>query len=216
MAFAVFRMPPWLPLFVHESNGVDPSWQMLLNEAGLNGWIFGRDLFFTYGPFGFIHARMYHPETWAVLATVWVGISVIMADLVWRVSGHGRLSSVGRALFGIVILEFMSRDAMAVCFGLHALVFYEAVGCSCKDAMTQSAVESLRSWRALDADGPDALSVISACDPANPYGSAGRDQGGGSGGIDAGAPQERNPYRHARVPSNYLVVQRGVPIILYH
>ncbi len=146
MAFAVFRMPPWLPLFVHESNGVDPSWQMLLNEAGSNGWIFGRDLFFTYGPFGFIHARMYHPETWAVLATVWVGISVIMADLVWRVSGHGRLSSVGRALFGIVILEFMSRDAMAVCFGLHALVFYEAVGCSCKDAMTQSAVESLRSF----------------------------------------------------------------------
>lgn len=146
MAFAVFRMPPWLPLIVHESNGVDPSWQMLLNEAGSNGWVFGRDLFFTYGPFGFIHARMYHPETWTVLAAVWVGISVIMADLVWRVSEHGRLSSVGRALFGVAILEFMSRDAMAVCFGLHALVFYEAVGCSRKDAKTQSTAERLRSF----------------------------------------------------------------------
>ena len=139
MAFAVFRMPPWLPLFAIESNGVDPSWQMLLNEAVSSDWVFGRDLFFTYGPFGFIHARMYHPETWGILVTAWLGISVIMADLVWRVSGPGRLSFVGRALFGFAILEFMSRDAMAVCFGLHALVFMEAVGISRKDAKTQRA-----------------------------------------------------------------------------
>jgi len=128
VAFAVFRLPPWLPLFAIESNGVDPSWQMLLNEAVSNDWVFGRDLFFTYGPFGFIHARMYHPETWGILVTAWLGISVIIADLVWRVSGHGRLSSVGRTLFGIAMLEFMSRDTMAVCFSLHALVFLEAVG----------------------------------------------------------------------------------------
>jgi len=139
MAFAVFRLPPWLPLFAIESNGVDPSWQMLLNEAVSNDWVFGRDLFFTYGPFGFVHARMYHPETWGILTAAWIGISVIMADLVWRVTGHGRLSSVGRTLFGIAILEFMSRDAMAVCFSLHALVFLEAVGVSRKDAKTQRA-----------------------------------------------------------------------------
>lgn len=143
MTFAVFRMPPWLPLFVHESNGVDPSWQMLLNEAGSNGWVFGRDLFFTYGPFGFFHARMYHPETWTVLAAVWIGISIVMADLVWRVSTHGRLSSVGKTLFGIAILEFMSRDAMAVCFGLHTLVFLETVRTQRKDAKTRRIAESL-------------------------------------------------------------------------
>ena len=140
VAFAVFRLPPWLPLFVIESNGVDPSWQMLLNEAVPHGWTFGRDLFFTYGPFGFIHARMYHPETWAVVIAAWVGISVIMADLVWRVTGHGRLSLIGRMFCGIAMLEFMSRDAMAVCFGLHALVFLEAVRVSRKDAKTQSIV----------------------------------------------------------------------------
>jgi hypothetical protein len=127
ISFAVFRLPPWLPLFVTESNGVDPSWQMLLNEAVPNGWTFGRDLFFTYGPFGFIHARMYHPETWTVLVTVWVGISIIMADLVWRVAGHGRLTSTWRTLVGVGILELMSRDAMATCFGFHALVFMEAL-----------------------------------------------------------------------------------------
>jgi hypothetical protein len=146
MAFAVFRLPPWLPLFAIESNGVDPSWQMLLNEAVSNNWVFGRDLFFTYGPFGFIHARMYHPETWAVLIAAWLGISVIIADLVWRVSGHGRLSSVGRTLLGIAMLEFMSRDTMAVCFGLHALVFLEAVGVSHKDAKAQGIAEASHSF----------------------------------------------------------------------
>lgn len=139
LAFAIFRMPPWLPLFAVESNGVDPSWQMLLNEAASNDWVFGRDLFFTYGPFGFIHARMYHPETWGILTAAWIGVSVIMADLVWRVTGHGRSSSVGRVLFGGAILEFMSRDAMAVCFGLHALVFLEAAGFARKNAETQRA-----------------------------------------------------------------------------
>ena len=128
VAFAVFRLPPWFPLFAVESNGVDPSWLMLLNEAVSRDWVFGRDLFFTYGPFGFIHARMYHPETWGILIMAWIGISVIMADLVWRVTGHGRLSLIGRMFCGIAMLELMSRDAMAVCFGLHALVFFEAVG----------------------------------------------------------------------------------------
>ena len=137
VAFAVFRLPPWLPLFAVESSGVDPSWQMLLNEAVPRGWTFGRDLFFTYGPFGFIHARMYHPETWAVVIAVWVGISVIIADLVWRVTGHGQLTATWRTLCGIAMLELMSRDAMAVCFSLHVFVFLEAAQLLCKDSTSQ-------------------------------------------------------------------------------
>ena len=143
VAFTVFRLPPWLPLFAIESKGVDPSWQMLLNEAAGNDWVFGRDLFFTYGPFGFIHARMYHPETWEILVAAWLGVSVIMADLVWRVTGRGRLSFIGRTLCGIAMLEFMSRDTMAVCFSIHALVFLDVVVPQRNDAKTQSIAESL-------------------------------------------------------------------------
>ena len=127
ITFSVFRVPPWLPLFTVESNGVDPSWQMLLNQAIRNGWVFGRDLFFTYGPFGFIHARMFHPETWSVLIAAWAGIAVIMADLVWRVTGHGRLTTTSRTLWSIALIELISRDAMAMCFNLHALIYLEAV-----------------------------------------------------------------------------------------
>jgi hypothetical protein len=124
--FSAFRMPPWLPLFAIESNGVDPSWQFLLNEAGPRGWTFGRDLFFTYGPFGFIHARMYHPETWTILILAWVGISVVVSDLVWRVLGHGQLRPMLRMICGVALIELMSRDAMATCFSLHALIYLEA------------------------------------------------------------------------------------------
>jgi hypothetical protein len=149
VAFSIFRLPPWLPLFAIESNGVDPSWQMLLNEAVPHGWTFGRDLFFTYGPFGFIHARMYHPETWAVVIAAWVGISMIMADLVWRIAGAGRLTPTWRTLCGIVMLELMSRDAMAVCFCLHAFVFLEAAQLKRNDAKTQRDVKSSRPFASL-------------------------------------------------------------------
>jgi hypothetical protein len=146
IAFAVFRMPPWLPLFMPESNGVDPAWQMLINEAVSHDWMFGRDLFFTYGPFGFIHARMYHPETWAVVIATWVGIAAMTADLVWRVTGHGRLTTMWRTLCGMAILELMSRDAMAVCFSLHAFVFLEAAQSQRPDAKTPSIVKTQRSF----------------------------------------------------------------------
>lgn len=146
VAFAVFRMPPWLPLFMPESNGVDPAWQMLLNETVSHDWMFGRDLFFTYGPFGFIHARMYHPETWTVVIAAWVGIAAMTADLVWRVTGHGRLKAMWRMLCGIAMLELMSRDAMAVCFSLYAFVFLEAAQLQRPDAKTPSIVKTQRSF----------------------------------------------------------------------
>lgn len=133
VAFSVFRMPPWLPLFAIESNGVDPSWQMLLNEAVSQNWVFGRDLLFTYGPFGFIHARMYHPETWPILIVTWMVMAVIMADLVWRVTGLQPISLTARTLCGMALIEFMSRDAMAICFGLHTLIYLEAISIPKKD-----------------------------------------------------------------------------------
>ena len=34
--------------------GLDPSWRYFLNVAGEQGYIFGRDIFFTYGPLGYL------------------------------------------------------------------------------------------------------------------------------------------------------------------
>ena len=45
------------------SLGLDPSWQMALNHGWTNHWIFGSDVVFTYGPWGWLTTLFYDPET---------------------------------------------------------------------------------------------------------------------------------------------------------
>lgn len=43
--------------------GLDPSWQYALNVALAHGFQFGEDIVFTFGPYGSIYTKLYHPET---------------------------------------------------------------------------------------------------------------------------------------------------------
>ncbi|PYE16625.1 hypothetical protein C7410_12966 [Paraburkholderia silvatlantica] len=45
------------------SSGLDNSWTIALNEALAHGYVFGRDLIFTFGPLGSVYTRLYSPET---------------------------------------------------------------------------------------------------------------------------------------------------------
>ena len=77
------------------------------------------------------------------------------------------------------------------------------------------AVERLRQG---DAEGGEpALVVLNACDPANLYGPAVAASRAEEEGAQTftGLPEEGNPAVFSRLPSNYLVLQRGVPILLY-
>jgi ATP-dependent Lhr-like helicase len=76
------------------------------------------------------------------------------------------------------------------------------------------AVERLRTWSRSPAEGEqiDDLTLVNACDPAVIYGPA---LEGAASSLTAGLPDERNPYRFSRLPSNYLVIHHGVPILLY-
>jgi ATP-dependent Lhr-like helicase len=72
------------------------------------------------------------------------------------------------------------------------------------------AVERLREWSRPDAAGADELVVMSAADPANLFGRA-------PAGSEAAAPDEAaetDPSRFARLPSNYVVLLRGQPVLL--
>lgn len=69
------------------------------------------------------------------------------------------------------------------------------------------AVERLRQWNAPEAGGSEELVLLNATDPANPFGPALAETG-------AALPPERNPMRFARLPSTYLVLRRGQPILL--
>jgi ATP-dependent helicase Lhr and Lhr-like helicase len=66
------------------------------------------------------------------------------------------------------------------------------------------AVEALREWNRPGAPGEVDLVLVNACDPANPFGPAWPGQEG----------QEQDPARFLRIPANYVVLQRGRPVLL--
>ena len=58
---ATYVLPPPLPI-TPEVNVVDPSWQIVLTSGFLRGAQFGRDIVYTYGPWGFLAAPRGDPH----------------------------------------------------------------------------------------------------------------------------------------------------------
>lgn len=72
------------------------------------------------------------------------------------------------------------------------------------------AVERLREWTRPEAPGSETLVLLTACDPANLFGPV-------SSALDeeASADTGADPARFVRVPSNYVVLLRGRPVLLW-
>ncbi len=71
------------------------------------------------------------------------------------------------------------------------------------------AVERLRDWTQPEAPGAEALVVLNATDPANLFGPVLSLPAESDGGET-----ENDPARFSRIPSNYLVLLRGRPVLL--
>jgi hypothetical protein len=71
-------LPPPAPVRV-EPNLLDPSWQMILTESFLHGAQFGRDIVYTYGPWGFIESPRGDPAIypWLVSARLLIALAFI-------------------------------------------------------------------------------------------------------------------------------------------
>lgn len=52
---------PFIPIL--PASGLDPSYSLALNQALAQGYAFGRDIVFTYGPLSSIYTANYHPFT---------------------------------------------------------------------------------------------------------------------------------------------------------
>jgi hypothetical protein len=55
---------PWSPTMPEAA--LDPSWQTMLHEAYVRHFVFGRDIIFTYGPYGFALTDQFHPGTFSL------------------------------------------------------------------------------------------------------------------------------------------------------
>ncbi len=66
---------------------LDDSWMQTLNWAFVNHMQFGRDIVFTYGPWGFL-CRGCHPATFLLYSLIWTVFSVVFWLAGWRLARH--------------------------------------------------------------------------------------------------------------------------------
>jgi len=74
-----YALPPPLPIRP-EANLLDPSWQVVLTEGFLRGAQFGRDIIYTYGPWGFVEGPRGNPRIypWLLGARLLIALAFVL------------------------------------------------------------------------------------------------------------------------------------------
>ena len=69
------KFVPWSPTM--PGPGLDPAWRFGVNQAVAQGLVFGKDLVFTFGPYGAIYTLVYGPATdlLAMAGSIYLAIS---------------------------------------------------------------------------------------------------------------------------------------------
>ena len=87
-ALLVISTGPWAPTMPEAE--LDPSWMTMLHEAYARHLVFGRDVVYTFGPFGFAFTEQFHPVTFAlhlaIRALLAVGAVLGLATLAVKAS----------------------------------------------------------------------------------------------------------------------------------
>jgi DNA-binding beta-propeller fold protein YncE len=68
-------------------NIVDDAWIQMLHFAFAERLQFGRDIVFTFGPWGFLYGG-YHPATHWISVVMWLGLAIVFWWAAWRVITH--------------------------------------------------------------------------------------------------------------------------------
>ena len=89
--------------------GIDSSWGAALHLAARDGLVFGRDVVFTYGPFGYlVDARLYQSDTWALAVVAHVLAGLLLAYSLLRLLERG-MGLLPSALVAAPLMLLLSR-----------------------------------------------------------------------------------------------------------
>jgi hypothetical protein len=128
LGLALTILVPWQPGYPHLLT-LDGSWVMVLNEAYARGWRFGSDLMFTYGPFGFIAAGVYHPATGNAMLALWalfaLGFWGVLFALARALVPNGLLAAL--ALTAVVGIASVSTDGYLLAMAALVPIAYLAL-----------------------------------------------------------------------------------------
>ncbi len=113
---------PWFPDM--PDAGLDASWQLALHHALLQGWKFGSDACFSFGPLGFVYTDVYVPGTFGLLLAARTACALLTAHLLWGMARAAHLSPWRAAAWssGLALL------ALGVDVRLYALVLAFLLG----------------------------------------------------------------------------------------
>jgi hypothetical protein len=116
----VFVSIPFFPKFPRE--GLDASWEYALAEAVQHRLIFGRDFVFTFGPWGSVYTRLFHPATdhITLFGTALLGAALAAGVL---------LVARSRSILPVVILPVLVALVSLLDASTMAIPFLAMVAC---------------------------------------------------------------------------------------
>lgn len=101
------------------AHGLDPSWAFGMNEAVARGFVFGKDIIFTYGPYSSVLTESFHPVT-DNLMMIGAMILALSFFLVAFLNFHSANWKLRWALVFALSALIYSRDAL---FFFYPLLF---------------------------------------------------------------------------------------------
>ena len=90
------------------NDGMDNAWSQVRHMAFIRHWQFGKDIVFTYGPWGFL-ASGYYPPTYPVAVIAWIILSLVFLCAGWRLACR---FSGNRLVAGLWLVGFTAAASM--------------------------------------------------------------------------------------------------------
>lgn len=125
--YVLSRFEPCAPPENHSV--IDSSWMQVLHLAFKEHWQFGRDIVFTFGPWGFLYGG-YDPATHLVSVIAWTFLSVVFWWAAWQLArlcfGHELFAWLWLMLFSAVagIIVFLNMDVRLIAWVLLLLLLH--------------------------------------------------------------------------------------------
>lgn len=105
---AALLLPPWLPWM--PASGLDPSWRFVLNHAFTHHLQFGKEIIFTFGPYGFLYSSPFYPEQYGFQILFWLIVASAIAVSI------GFLLGKGAPFISTVLAQLILASGFAITF----------------------------------------------------------------------------------------------------
>jgi hypothetical protein len=111
--------------------GQDPSWEYALNEAVAQGYVFGRDVIFTFGPLASVYTQVYSPATDTIML---VGSAIYAAGIcaMFGLTAYPRLQYMAFAVPVMVVIvlgpRFITHDPLFLVLPFSLLLNIVRIG----------------------------------------------------------------------------------------